>query len=140
MHEVLREEVVRPAGAAGSDRRMKAQAPLFAVTIGLLAATAARAESAQTLSGAQIRARFAGMQLTDEVHYRFVYDRDGTLRSYAMSVKKRGKWIVDKDKLCLYLNEPDDGCYEVSFRQDVHIDACRAGINPGRHSSDAARS
>ena len=94
---------------------MKAQAPLFAVTIGLLAATGALAESTQKLSGTQIRARFAGMQLTDEVHYRFVYDRDGTLRSYAMSVKKRGKWIVDKDKLCLYLNEPDDGCYKVSL-------------------------
>jgi hypothetical protein len=47
------------------------------------------------------------------VHYRFVYDRDGTLRSYAMGVKKRGKWIVHKDQL--YLNEPDDGCYEVSL-------------------------
>jgi hypothetical protein len=94
---------------------MKAQATLSAVTIGLLAATGALAESTQKLSGTQIRARFAGMQLTDEVHYRFVYDRDGTLRSYAMSVKKRGKWIVDKDQLCLYLNEPDDGCYEVSL-------------------------
>ena len=89
---------------------MKAQAPLFAVTIGSLAATGVLAENVQKLSGAEIRARFAGMQLTDEVHYRFVYDRDGTLRSYAMSVKKRGKWVVDKDRLCLYLNEPDDGC------------------------------
>ena len=94
---------------------MKAQTILFAVSIGLLAATGTLAASAQKLSGAQIRAKFAGMQLTDEVHYRFVYDRDGTLRSYAMSVKKRGKWAVDKDQLCLYLNEPDDGCYEVSL-------------------------
>ena len=94
---------------------MKAQAALFAVTIGLLAATGALAESAKKLSGAQIRARFAGMQLTDEVHYRLVYDRDGTLRSYAMSTKKRGKWVVDRDQLCLYLGETDDGCYEVSL-------------------------
>jgi hypothetical protein len=89
------------------------KAPLLAVTIALLAATGALA--LQKLSGVQIRARFAGMQLTDEVHYRFVYDRDGTLRSYAMSVKKSGKWVVDRDTLCLYLNEPDDGCYEVSL-------------------------
>jgi hypothetical protein len=95
--------------------KARARATLLAVAIGLLAATGAAAESAQKLSGAQIRARFAGMQLTDEVHYRFVYDRDGTLLSYAMSVKKRGKWVVHKNQLCLYLNEPDDGCYEVSL-------------------------
>ena len=80
---------------------MKAQAPLFAVTIGSLAATGVLAENVQKLSGAEIRARFAGMQLTDELHYRFVYDRDGTLRSYAMSVKKRGKRIVEGSALPL---------------------------------------
>ena len=29
--------------------------------------------------------------------------------------KKIGKWAVEKDELCLYLNESDDGCYEVSL-------------------------
>lgn len=93
---------------------MKAPVTLLAAaTVGALAVGGALAGS--KLSGAQIRARFASKQLTDEVHYRFVYERDGTLRSFAMSVKKRGKWVVDKDQLCLYLNEPDDGCYEVSL-------------------------
>jgi hypothetical protein len=73
------------------------------------------AESLRKLSGAQIRGKLAGMQLTDEVHYRLVYERDGTLRSYSMGVKKVGKWVVEKDQLCLYLQEPDDGCYEVSL-------------------------
>ena len=73
------------------------------------------AENLRKLSGAQIRAKFVGMQLTDEVHYRFVYERDGTLRSFAMGVKKRGKWVIDKDQLCLYLEEPDDGCYDVAL-------------------------
>lgn len=73
------------------------------------------AESPRKLSGAQIRAKLSGMQLTDEVHYRFVYDRDGTLRSYSMGVKTVGKWVVEKDELCLYLGETDDGCYEVSL-------------------------
>jgi len=73
------------------------------------------AESAQKLSGSQIRAKFAGMQVTDEVHWRFVYDRDGTLRSYSMGTKKVGKWAVEKGELCLYLGESDDGCYEVSL-------------------------
>ena len=73
------------------------------------------AEDLRKLSGAQVRAKFAGMQLTDEVHYRLVYERDGTLRSVAMGVKKRGKWVIDKDQLCLYLQEPDDGCYDVTL-------------------------
>jgi hypothetical protein len=95
---------------------MKAQAALLAAAaVGSLAATGALAEGTKKLSGAQIRTRFVGMQLTDEVHYRLVYERDGTLRSFAMGVKKRGKWLVDKDQLCLYLGEPDDGCYEVSL-------------------------
>ena len=73
------------------------------------------AENSQKLSGSQLRAKFTGMQLTDEVHWRYVYDRDGRLRSYSMGTKKIGKWAVEKDKLCLYLKEPDDGCYEVSL-------------------------
>ena len=90
---------------------------LAAVTIGSVSfeISPVAAESAQRLSGAQIRAKFAGMQLTDEVHWRDVYDRDGTLRSYSMGTKKVGKWAIEKDELCLYLDEPDDGCFEVSL-------------------------
>src|ERR1700738_1458711 len=76
---------------------------------------AVAAENARKLSGAQSRAKFTGMQLTDEVHWRYVYDRDGRLRSYSMGTKKVGKWAVEKDELCLYLDEPDDGCFEVSL-------------------------
>ena len=75
---------------------------------------AGAAENFQKLSGSQIRAKFTGMQLTYEVHWRDVYDRDRTLRSYSMGTKKVGKWAIEKDELCLYVNEPDDGCYEVS--------------------------
>ena len=77
--------------------------------------SAAAAENTQKLSGSQIRAKFTGMQLTDEVHWRYVYDRDGTLRSYSMGTKKVGKWAIEKDELCLYLQERDDGCFEVSL-------------------------
>src|SRR3981189_3037468 len=76
---------------------------------------AVAAENFQKLSGTQIRAKFAGMQLSDEVHWRYVYDRDGRLRSYSMGTKKVGKWAIENDELCLYLKEPDDGCYEVSL-------------------------
>src|SRR5947209_8700121 len=89
---------------------------LAAAALGLISFKAdGAAEKLQKLSGAQIRAKFAGTQLTDEVHWRYVYDRDGTLRSYSMGTKKVGKWTVEKDELCLYFKEPDDGCYEVSL-------------------------
>jgi len=82
----------------------------FALAAGFVAA-----ENLQKLTGAQIRTKFVGMQLTDEVHYRLIYERGGTLRSVAMGVKKSGKWVIDKDQLCLYLQEPDDGCYDVAL-------------------------
>lgn len=74
---------------------------------------AVAAENAKKLSGTHIRAQFSGMQLTDGVHWRYVYERDGTLKSYSMGTKKIGKWSVEKDELCLFLKEFDDGCYEV---------------------------
>jgi len=73
------------------------------------------AEQSRKLSGSQIREKLAGMQLTDEVHWRDVYSRDGTLRSYANGKGRVGKWTVTKDELCIYFNDPDDGCYEVWF-------------------------
>ncbi len=101
-----------------SNLRRKCLIAALASGIGGLVALGAgfvAAETLQKLSGRQIRAKFAGMQLTDEVHYRFVYERNGTLRSVALGVKKRGKWVIDKDQLCLYLQEPDDGCYDVAL-------------------------
>ncbi|WFU74797.1 hypothetical protein [Bradyrhizobium sp. CB2312] len=88
----------------------------LAVLAGGLTSDRVAAADARKLSGLQIKARLAGMQLTDEVHYRFVYERDGTLRSYAMGTKKIGKWSIEKDELCLWLGEHDDGCYAVTAR------------------------
>jgi hypothetical protein len=97
---------------------MKKQVTLLvAATLGSISfgISTVAAETLQKLSGSQIRAKFTGMQLTDEVHFRDVYDRDGTLRSYSMGTKKIGKWAIEKDELCLYFKQPDDGCYEVSL-------------------------
>jgi hypothetical protein len=105
---------------------------LAAVAVGSVSfeISPAVAESAKKLSGAQIHAKFAGMQLTDEVHFRDVYERDGTLRSYSMGTKKVGKWAVEKDELCQYFKEPDDGCYEVSLLGSrIEIEAFRAGFD-----------
>ncbi len=37
-------------------------------------------EKLQRLTGQQIRAKFAGMELTDEAHWGEVFERNGTLR------------------------------------------------------------
>jgi hypothetical protein len=100
-------------------RNLRVTCLIAALTIGIggliaLDAGPVAAENPLKLTGGQIRVGFVGMQLTDEVHDRLVYERGGTLRSVALGVKKRGKWSIEKDQLCLYLKEPDDGCYDVS--------------------------
>ena len=109
MHEVLREEAV--------NCRTQQLAKILAGVVlasSLVGTRADAADDPQKLTGAQIRARFAGMQLTDEVHWREVYERDGTVRSYSMGTKKIGRWAVERDELCLHFKDTDDGCYEVS--------------------------
>src|SRR5258708_11559957 len=91
-----------------------------AATLGsiLVEVSTIAAENPRKLSRTQIRTKLAGMQLTDEAHFRDVYDRDGTLRNYSNGRKTVGKWAIEKDELCLYFKEPDDGCYEVSLSGD----------------------
>jgi hypothetical protein len=48
------------------------------------------------------------------VHWRDVYERTGALKSYSMGRVLTGTWRVEKDQLCLDLEEePTAGCYEV---------------------------
>jgi hypothetical protein len=102
---------------------------LVAATLGSISVETSTiaAETSRKLSGSQIRAKFTNMQVTDEVHFRDVYDRDGTLRSYADGKKRVGKWTIEKDELCVYFKEPDDGCYEVSLSGD-RIEMKPAGL------------
>lgn len=96
---------------------MKKLSVFAAIAISSLSSTIGpvAAASVQKLSGSQIRAKIAEMELPDEVHWRDVYDSDGTLRSYADGEKRIGKWVIEKDELCVYFKEPEDGCYEVSL-------------------------
>jgi len=75
-----------------------------------------RAESAdkfKRLTGAQIQARLAGMEITDEAHWADVFAANGTLTSYSMGRKSIGKWRVQKDELCIDRGKDDGGCYQV---------------------------
>jgi hypothetical protein len=90
---------------------------ITAVAVIILAASGLRAaaeQKFQKLSGGQIQAKFAGMELTDEAHWGEVFERNGTLTITSMGHKSVGKWRVQKDQLCMETgNAPGDGCYQV---------------------------
>src|SRR5215475_8705883 len=76
--------------------------------------TAAAEQKFQKLTGAQIRAKFAGMELTDEAHWGEVFEPTGRLTITSMGHKSIGKWLVHNDELCLETGkEPGGGCYQV---------------------------
>jgi hypothetical protein len=71
-------------------------------------------ERFKKLSGAEIRAKFTGMEFTDEVHWGEVYETNGRLKSEEMGTKRVGTWRIEKDQLCTaYGKEDGHGCYEV---------------------------
>ena len=89
-------------------------ATMAAVAVAALASGTAAEEKLQKLSAGQIRAKIAGMELTDEVHWRELYGRGGTVTSNSMGRKRTGKWRVEKDQLCVEFDkEPPAKCYEV---------------------------
>jgi hypothetical protein len=80
----------------------------------LLATSDALAVENKKISGPQIRAKFSGMEMTDEVHWRDAYERDGSFKSRSMGRTRIGKWLVQKDELCVDVGPgTDSGCYEV---------------------------
>ena len=72
-------------------------------TLGAFAFTSnvAAEQKLQKLTGAQIQAKFPGMELTDEAHWGEVFERNGTLTITSMGHKSSGKWRIQKDQLCL---------------------------------------
>src|SRR5258708_17806061 len=76
--------------------------------------TAAAEQKFQKLTGAQIQAKFPGMELTDEAHWGEIFERNGTLTITSMGHKSAGKWRIQKDQPCLDTgNEPGCGCCPV---------------------------
>jgi hypothetical protein len=86
-----------------------------AVTLAVLALPVAvkAADPFRKLTGVQIGAKVAGMEITDEVHWRDVFERNGTLMSHSMGRKTVGQWRVQKDELCLDRGKDDGACYQV---------------------------
>lgn len=78
---------------------------LFA-TSGALAA-----EQFKKMSGPQIRTKFSGMEMTDQIHWREIYRRGGSFESRSMGRTRTGKWEVQKDELCVDVGPgTDSGC------------------------------
>jgi len=87
---------------------------LALLVVAALGSTAVTEEKFQKLTGGYIRARFGGMELTDNVHWRDLYQRNGTVMSTSMGRKRAGRWRVEQDQLCIELEgEPIPKCYDV---------------------------
>ncbi len=108
---------------------MKSRAMAATAIVGLLVSSAVSfaAEKFQKLGGSQIRAKFAGMEMTDNVHWADVFGPNGSLKSYSMGRKKDGKWWIEKDELCVDRGKDDGGCYQV-WLSGKNVELRRAGL------------
>ena len=88
-------------------------AVLLLCSLVVSASAAEAAEKFQRLLGAQIRARLSGVAITDDVHWRDTYERNGTLTSHGMGRKTIGTWRVQKDELCVTRAKQESNCYQV---------------------------
>jgi hypothetical protein len=81
--------------------------------LGIYGATAR--DGFKRLSGAQIRAQFTGMQLTDGAHWGEIYEPGGRLVTEEdRQQKASGTWQIKSDRLCTDLGkEMGSRCYEV---------------------------
>ena len=110
-------------------RRLRVTA-LACLAVAMLGANAAAEEKFQKLTGGYIRARFGGMELTDNVHWRDLYQRNGTVMSTSMGRKRTGKWRVETDQLCIELEkEPIPKCYDV-WISGKEVELRREGLLP----------
>ena len=100
------------------------------LAIAILGSNAAAEEKFQKLSAGQIRTKLGGMELTDNVHWRDLYQRNGTVMSTSMGRKRTGKWRVERDELCIeFENEPIPKCYDV-WISGKQVELRREGLLP----------
>ena len=85
---------------------------LAGVSFGFTTAPSA-AEAFHALKGSEIKARFAGMEFTDGVHWSYIFGRDGRTKSFSMGKPGAGTWRVQKNELCLTGGPGEPGCYQV---------------------------
>jgi hypothetical protein len=79
-----------------------------------LAQGTAAADAYHRMKGREIASRFTGMELTDEVHWAYVFEKGGRLNIFSMGRPGTGAWKVDRNELCLDRPPDEARCYEVS--------------------------
>nr|WP_246681732.1 hypothetical protein [Methylobacterium sp. L1A1] len=79
----------------------------------LLPSVVHAADPFKRLTGAQIKARVSGLELSDGVHWSHVLGRDGRLATTSMGKTSVGKWRVEGDTLCLTESAGKPTCSEV---------------------------
>ena len=115
--------------SSASNRMVNELIAAIVCILALLAADrgGAAAEKFQKLTGSQIRARFAGMEMTDHVHFADVFGTNGLLTAYSMGKRKDGKWRIAKDELCVERSKDDSGCYQV-WTSGSNVEFRREGL------------
>ena len=68
--------------------------------IALLITGALGSEAFRKLAGKDISARLTGMELTDDVHWTYVFGKGGRLTSVSMGKSGNGTWRVQGDEVC----------------------------------------
>jgi hypothetical protein len=89
-----------------------------ALTIGFSVPADAE-ENFEMLKAKQIRARVAGKDISDDVHWSEYYRKDGVLISVDMGTQRTGIWKIQGDKLCKSKEKTKPlTCYEVWMSGD----------------------
>jgi hypothetical protein len=95
-------------------RRVLGRGPaLFLAAALAFIAPARAAEAFRQIKGPEIKARLTGMELTDGVHWAYVFGRNGRTKSFSLGKPGAGAWSVQKDELCLTGGPGEPGCYHV---------------------------
>ncbi|WP_336489463.1 hypothetical protein [Methylobacterium nigriterrae] len=109
---------------------MKALLVGTAVLLGSGTAGPAEASEAfRRLTGPQSKAQFAGMELTDEVHWAYAFGRGGRLASTTLGRRGTGSWQVEKDALCLTDEAGKRECSDV-WAAGTRVQLRREGVLP----------
>ncbi len=68
------------------------------------------------------------MEMSDNVHWRDAFERNGVLKSQSMGKQRTGTWWVEKNELCFDLGKESGGCYEV-WIAGQKVEFRRAGLD-----------
>jgi len=95
---------------------------------GLTLAASAR-EPLRKLRGPEIARRLTGMELTDEVHWTYIFQKGGRLTSVSLGTRSTGTWRVQNNELCLDGGPDGHRCFEV-WNAGQRVELRREGILP----------